>query len=99
MDIPCRVGGEEFAIIMPEATSDQGRLAAVRLLEDISTREIDGMGATVSIGVASFPEHGSDLDAIFKAADDAMYSAKRKGKNRVITAGAAARIDAEPVSV
>ncbi len=99
LDIPCRLGGEEFAVIMPEANADQGRQAAVRLLEDIATHDVDGMGATVSIGVASYPEHGSDRDAIFKAADDAMHSAKRRGKNRVIIAGAAERIDAEPVSL
>jgi diguanylate cyclase (GGDEF)-like protein len=99
MDIPCRVGGEEFAIIMPEATCDQGRLAAVRLLEDIASLDIDGMGATVSIGVASFPEHGSDQDSIYKTADDAMYSAKRQGKNRVIAASVAEPATADAVSV
>jgi diguanylate cyclase (GGDEF)-like protein len=99
MDIPCRVGGEEFAVIMPEVTCDQGRLAAVRLLEDIASLEIDGMGATVSIGVASFPEHGSDQDSMFKAADDAMYSAKRRGKNRVAAADVAELSPAEAVLV
>jgi diguanylate cyclase (GGDEF)-like protein len=99
MDIPCRVGGEEFAVIMPEATSSQSRQAAVRLLDDIASLEIEGTGATISIGVASFPEHGSDPDAIFKAADDAMYSAKRRGKNRVVVAGAAERKTAEALSL
>jgi diguanylate cyclase (GGDEF)-like protein len=98
MDIPCRVGGEEFAILMPEATADQGRQAAIRLLEDIATLDI-GMGATISIGVASFPEHGSDQNDMFKAAEEAMRAAKRQGKNRVIIAGAPERIEAEPVSV
>jgi hypothetical protein len=42
---------------------------------------------TVSIGVASYPAHGKDLDVLVKAADDALYKAKGAGKNQVIVAG------------
>jgi diguanylate cyclase (GGDEF)-like protein len=86
MDIPCRIGGEEFAVILPEATAEQCRSAAIRLCEDIAALDIEGMGATASIGISAFPEHGVSLDAIFKAADDAMYEAKRRGKDRVVVA-------------
>ena len=65
----------------------------------VTDAESQTVQVTVSIGVASFPEHGSDQDAIFKAADDAMYSAKRQGKNRVITADVAERRPAEAALV
>jgi diguanylate cyclase (GGDEF)-like protein len=89
MDIPCRIGGEEFAVILPEASSEQSFLAAERLRKDIDALDIEGMSLTVSIGIASFPGAGDTLDAMFKAADDAMYMAKGRGKNRVVVAGEA----------
>ncbi|MCL5966647.1 MAG: GGDEF domain-containing protein, partial [Deltaproteobacteria bacterium] len=104
VDIACRYGGEEFAVILPEAAAVGGAAAAERLRVSIEARgattvaerlrsEIektsrDGMKATVSIGVASYPEHGVDPDGLIKAADDALYVAKREGKNRVVVAGA-----------
>jgi diguanylate cyclase (GGDEF)-like protein len=105
VDIACRYGGEEFAVILPEAASAQGAAAAERIRASIETRgaimvaerirreieqsRFEGLGATVSIGVSSFPEHGTELDALIKSADDALYQAKRTGKNRVTVAGAA----------
>jgi diguanylate cyclase (GGDEF)-like protein len=107
VDIPCRVGGEEFAVILPEASSVQGSVAAERLRASVEakgativaerirrhveTLDLEGRRVTVSIGVASYPEHGDDADALFSAADDAMYRAKRQGKNRVVIAPRAAR--------
>jgi diguanylate cyclase (GGDEF)-like protein len=103
VDIGCRYGGEEFAIILPEAASVQGVVAAERLRSSIETRGAlvvaerirshversrwDGQGVTVSIGVASFPEHGGELESLVKAADDALYAAKTTGRNRVVVAG------------
>jgi diguanylate cyclase (GGDEF)-like protein len=105
VDIACRYGGEEFAVILPEAASAQGAVAAERIRSSIETRgaiavaerirqrieqsRFDGLGATVSIGVSSYPEHGMEIDALVKSADDALYQAKRTGKNRVTVAGAA----------
>ncbi|MGA6993017.1 MAG: GGDEF domain-containing protein [Candidatus Deferrimicrobiaceae bacterium] len=108
VDIACRYGGEEFAIILPESVSAQGMIAAERL-----RRCVEKIGAvsvaerirkkieevhhgkvhmTVSIGVSSYPEHGVEIDSLVRAADDAMYLAKRKGKNRVVVAGGDARV-------
>jgi diguanylate cyclase (GGDEF)-like protein len=103
VDIACRYGGEEFAVILPEAVSVEGAAAAERIRARIATRgaivvaerirkqieqsQIEGVGVTVSIGVASYPAHGTELDALVKAADDALYKAKGAGKNRVIVAG------------
>lgn len=103
VDIACRYGGEEFAVILPEAAAVGGAAAAERLRTSIETKGAtavaerlrsqiekttwDGMRATVSIGVASYPEHGADVDGLIKAADDALYAAKRRGKNQVVVAG------------
>ncbi len=99
LDIPCRYGGDEFAIIIPEATSAQGKVVAERLRKEIGLkcgREMmtqihsaagaptDVPDVTVSVGVASFPEHASDTEALVKAADDAMYVSKRSEKDKVI---------------
>jgi len=103
VDIACRYGGDELAIILPEAASIQGAAAAERLRTHIETQgavavaerirkqveaaQWQGLGVTVSIGVASYPEHGVDMDGLIKSADDALYIAKRLGRNRVIVAG------------
>ncbi|MBI5419613.1 MAG: GGDEF domain-containing protein [Deltaproteobacteria bacterium] len=103
VDIACRYGGEEFSVILPEAASVQGAAAAERIRTSIETRgavavaerirmqvetsPIEGLNVTVSVGVASYPEHGTDAEALIKAADDAMYKAKRAGKNRVFVSG------------
>jgi diguanylate cyclase (GGDEF)-like protein len=103
VDIACRYGGEEFAVILPEAASIQGGAAAERIRASIETRgavvvaerirqevsktRIDGAGLTVSIGVASYPEHGSDPEGLIRMADEALYKAKEAGKNAVVIAG------------
>jgi diguanylate cyclase (GGDEF)-like protein len=103
VDIGCRYGGEEFTVILPEVTASQALAMAQRLrasIEDIRfdirvdrTREKthDPKGeptkVTVSIGVASYPEYAGDPAELMRAADEAMYAAKRMGKNRVVMAG------------
>jgi len=112
VDIACRYGGEEFAVILPEAASVQGAATAERIRATVETKgavvvaerirqqveksEFEGViGTTISIGVSSYPEHGTDAEALIKAADDALYVAKRTGKNRVIVAGTSPPIQGE----
>jgi len=88
-DIVGRFGGEEFVILLPDADLRQARGAAERCRAAVAKMEIPEapyLSVTASVGVAAFPEHGEDLDALLKASDSAMYSAKANGRNRIETA-------------
>ncbi|MDD2335025.1 MAG: GGDEF domain-containing protein [Geobacteraceae bacterium] len=99
IDIPCRYGGEEFGIILPEtpisttakepcSPEEMNAVAfAGRIQHEIAALLIQGKRITVSIGIAAFPDHGNTPDELVKAADDALYHAKRTGKNRIVIAG------------
>lgn len=90
-DIACRYGGEEFTLILPEASlnvtlqrAEQIR-AAVKQLNIECSGEFLGAIA-VCIGVACFLDHGLEGETILKAADAALYQAKRQGRDRAIAA-------------
>jgi diguanylate cyclase (GGDEF)-like protein len=88
-DMACRYGGDEFCLLLPETDLEGARIIAERLRTTISelTLEIDGayLRTTASIGVALFPDHAAtNLTGLLKHADQALYRAKRQGKNRVI---------------
>jgi diguanylate cyclase (GGDEF)-like protein len=86
-DVVCRYGGEEFVILMPNATlsASYGRVENWR--QDFSETAIpyDNLrfSATFSAGVATFPEHGLTGEEILQAADEALYRSKNGGRNRV----------------
>jgi len=87
-DVPARYGGDEFIVLLPE-TPPKGALdVAERIRSSIAARPlaIDGhqITATVSIGVACFPEDGRTLDALAARADRALYQAKQEGRNKVV---------------
>ena len=86
-DVPARYGGDEFIVLLPE-TPPKGALdVAERIRAAIGARPlaIDGrsIAATVSIGIACYPEDGRSLDALAARADRALYLAKEAGRNRV----------------
>lgn len=86
-DIVCRYGGEELAVILPETSVDEGTQVAERLREAVERRnDRPGPAVTVSAGIASYPDCADQSDALIAAADAALYSAKRAGKNRVASA-------------
>lgn len=87
-DVACRFGGEEF-IILVAGDLEVGREAGSRLRQAIEQHLFrNGTGLalrnTVSIGVASFPQHGGTVEELIAAADQAMYEAKKQGRNRVV---------------
>ncbi|MDD3807602.1 MAG: GGDEF domain-containing protein [Candidatus Marinimicrobia bacterium] len=87
VDIVARYGGEEFTVILANAEKEAVKGTAERIRQKISEYpfEQDGIRETitVSIGMASFPEDSKDGISLIQAADNAMYKAKRSGKNRV----------------
>jgi diguanylate cyclase (GGDEF)-like protein len=91
-DIVARVGGDEFAILMPETDLEQAGIVANRLCRDIAEvpMRVGGtaMSITASLGVAQATVSMSSIDALMKAADVALYKAKTDGRNRVVCGAA-----------
>ena len=84
-DIPCRYGGEEFCIIMPNTGAPGACVAAEKLRHDISIMDVDGVQVTITIGVATLPDANSATSEEFlKVADVALYKGKKTGRNRVV---------------
>jgi len=90
-DIACRYGGEEFMVIMPFAHTEEAFKRAEQWRKIFESTKIDNKGellsATISAGVATFPEHGATDDDIWRAADNALYEAKSAGRNCVMLFG------------
>lgn len=90
-DVPCRYGGDEFVIIMPDATGVEAAARLAPLRGRLAEAAVDPEGrpvepVTASIGVADFPADGGSLPALLGAADAAMYAAKQQGRNRICLA-------------
>jgi len=88
-DLIARYGGEEFAVLLPETTKGEAMQVAERMRLAVETKINDGSTPwptriTVSIGVGTFPDDGKLGEQVLIAADQAMYVAKRQGRNRVI---------------
>ena len=92
IDYACRFGGEEFVVIMPETSKQGGSIIAERLVNIINKhsfpfRESQPLGfVSVSVGLASYPDDGKNKETIIKKMDEALYRAKREGKNRLVVA-------------
>ncbi|HEX8172477.1 MAG TPA: GGDEF domain-containing protein [Thermoanaerobaculia bacterium] len=87
-DVVCRYGGEEFLVVMPGATLDDVRAYAEILTSEVRRMHVqhDGEilgGATLSIGIAVSPHHGTAPETLIASADRAMYAAKSAGRDRI----------------
>lgn len=83
-DVPCRVGGEEFIILLPGTHKLDAAKIAERLRQNVEATDIPVVGKiTISVGISCYPEDARDVFAVFKHSDEMLYQAKRHGRNRV----------------
>jgi diguanylate cyclase (GGDEF)-like protein len=90
-DLLARIGGEEFGLLLPETEAAQAELVAERLRRQVAQSPLAEVShsATVSIGVATSDDTMAGISDLIKAADQALYAAKRSGRNRVMSSIAA----------
>ena len=88
IDVVCRYGGEEFAILLSQTSPQHSLAIAEKLRRIVETWQFPGVArpVTISAGAANFPEHGATRDQLVQAADAGLYAAKQAGRNRVCLA-------------
>lgn len=86
LDLAARYGGEEFSVLMPGTCLEEAVMLGEHIRQTIATQEIAGHHPTVSIGISTLTLAINDDNGLIHAADDALYQAKRSGKNRVVSA-------------
>lgn len=93
-DLACRYGGEEFVVAMPDTTAEVAARVAERLREAVEADpfKVQSTGrqiaVTASFGISTLTGFGDGPDALIRRADEALYEAKREGRNRVVSAAA-----------
>lgn len=85
-DCTARYGGEEFAVLLSGKGGDTALQLAERIRERVAAEDFVGGKVTISGGIAEFPAHGHTAEAVISSADEALYEAKREGRNRVVSA-------------
>jgi diguanylate cyclase (GGDEF)-like protein/PAS domain S-box-containing protein len=96
-DVACRYGGEEFTIILPDATLEDTQKRAEQLARGVKNLQVEYGGkilgiVTLSLGVACYPTHGKRGEEVIRVADSALYRAKAEGRDRVVVADTSDRI-------
>jgi diguanylate cyclase (GGDEF)-like protein len=86
MDCTARYGGEEFAVLLPDTAAEEAREVAERIRARVEAQQFPQRKITISIGMAEFPENGYTAEAVISSADEALYEAKRAGRNRIVRA-------------
>lgn len=87
--VPSRVGGDEFVVFLPHASAQEAEGVAAGLVHKVASQAVDTTAGTfatsISVGVAHYPTHTSDVLGLFAAADDGLYVAKRLGRGQHAT--------------
>ena len=88
IDVVCRFGGEEFALLLSQTNPQHAFGVAEKLRRLVETWQFPGVPrpVTISAGAANYPDHGTTRDELVKAADAGLYAAKLAGRNRVLLA-------------
>ena len=88
IDVVCRYGGEEFAILLTQTNAEQALIVAEKLRKIVQGWQFPGVPRTVTIsaGVSAYPDHGTTRDDLMRAADSGLYAAKQAGRNRAFLA-------------
>jgi diguanylate cyclase (GGDEF)-like protein len=88
-DVVARYGGEEFVVIMPETDAKGAQIIAERIREAVKAEvfqtEMGPLRITMSLGIATFPDHGQEKQQLIDLADQCLYHAKRNGRNQSVT--------------
>lgn len=83
-DVVARYGGEEYVVLLPQADPATAKRVAERLRKKVSELTLQtGTPVTISLGVATYPQHGAHPKEILSAADQALFQAKKQGRNGV----------------
>lgn len=90
-DVACRYGGEEFTLVLPNATTEQAVIIAKRLQKKLKEKQLmfqtTPLPITLSMGIATYPTQAKDDVSLIIQADGALYKAKQTGKDRIIVIG------------
>src|SRR5256714_3252771 len=85
-DCCARYGGEEFVIVLPDTSAADAMDTAEHIRARVAAKKFSGRKMTLSVGVATFPEDADDAESIIAVADEALYQAKREGRDRTVRA-------------
>jgi diguanylate cyclase (GGDEF)-like protein len=103
-DIACRYGGEEFVLVLPDASLEVAAMRAELVRDAVKNLRVERSGlvlgpVTVSLGVAVFPDNGCDGESVLRSADSALYRAKDQGRDQVVVAsGDGRRLECDSVA-
>lgn len=86
VDCCARYGGEEYVIVLPDTGPAEALEVAEHIRARVAAKKFSGRKITLSIGVAAFPEDADDAESIIAVADEALYQAKREGRDRTVRA-------------